>query len=366
MIPIFEPSFGRKEREYLTSCIDTGWISSQGRFIGEFEAAFADTAGMPFGVATSSCTTALHLALVALGIAPGDEVICPDLTFIAPANMIALCGATPVLVDVEPDSWALDPNLIEAKIGPKTKALVVVHPFGHSADMDPIMKICARHGVPVIEDVAEAPGATYRGQTVGSFGVMSCYSFFANKIMTTGEGGIVLTRDRDLDTKLRVLRDHGMSREKRYVHVAAGFNYRMTNMQAAVGLGQLERLDDILERRRRQEDHYRRRLSGHSRVRFRPVRDYCQHVHWMTTATLQDIGGRDALLAHLAARGIDARQMIFPIHEAVPYAATNDPDQFPVTMAVSHGSFHLPSGLDLKPETIDMICDEVLEWVAAQ
>ena len=366
MIPIFEPLFSGNERDYLLSCVDSGWISSQGAFIEDFEQAFAAYNSMPIGIATSNCTTALHLALVALGIGPGDEVICPDLTFIAPVNMVALCGARPVLVDVEEGSWAINPNLIEEKISSKTKALIVVHPFGHTADMARIMEICSCHGIPVIEDVAEAPAATCDGVTAGTFGIMSCYSFFANKIMTTGEGGMILTQDPNLEKRLRIYRDHGMSREKRYVHVVAGFNYRMTNMQAAIGLAQLEGLDDILARRAVQDAHYRRRLAeaDDGRLSCRPILPYCRPVHWLTTVTLRDIEMRDPLLAFLKDNGIDSRQMVNPVHEAVPYADDNDPSHFPVSRSLSSRSLHLPSGTDLQPDLIDRICDLVLDWTA--
>ncbi|MEQ8228925.1 MAG: DegT/DnrJ/EryC1/StrS family aminotransferase [Rhodospirillales bacterium] len=365
MIPIFEPVFEGAERDYLMSCIDTGWISSQGAYIEKFEAAFAEYCGMPAGVSTSSCTTALHLALVALDVGPSDEVICPDLTFIAPANMIALCGARPVLVDVEADTWAIDPARLENAITPRTKAVIVVHPFGHVADMDPIMEICERHAIPVIEDVAEAPGAFYKDHMAGSFGVLSCFSFFANKIMTTGEGGMILTRDSDLEKRLRIYRDHGMSRERRYHHIVAGYNYRMTNMQAAVGLGQLERMDTILARRTMQDTQYRQRLTDGG-LSYRPVRANCRPVHWLATITLNDAADRDPLLAHLKDNAIDGRQMVFPVHEAVPYANTNDPADFPIATSISHRSLHLPSGMGLSSEDVDHVCNLVIDWVAAR
>tara|TARA_R110001592_G_scaffold57277_1_gene174134 strand:+ start:10929 stop:12032 length:1104 start_codon:yes stop_codon:yes gene_type:complete len=363
MIPIFEPVFEGAERDYLMSCIDTGWISSQGAYIEKFEAAFAEYCGMPMGVSASSCTTALHLALVALDIGPGDEVLCPDLTFIAPANMIALTGARPVLVDVEPDTWAIDPAGMTEKISDKTKAAIIVHPFGHLADMDPIMEICNRRGISVIEDVAEAPGAFYKNRMAGTFGALSCFSFFANKIMTTGEGGMVLTRDADLDKRLRTFRDHGMSRERRYHHIVAGYNYRMTNMQAAVGLGQLERLDATLEHRALQDAQYRQRLTNGG-LAYRPVRADCRSVHWLATVTLDDAADRDPLLAYLKDNGVDGRQMVFPVHEAIPYADANDPAAFPVATAVSHRSLHLPSGTGLSAEDVGRVCDLVIDWVA--
>lgn len=364
MIPIFEPFLGGQEREYLLEAIDTGWISSQGRFIGEFEEGFATYNGVPFGVATSNCTTALHLAMVAMGIGPGDEVLCSDLTFIAPVNMIALAGATPVLVDVDPLSWGMRADHMEALITDKTKAVIVVHPFGHAADMDAIMPVAKSHGLLVIEDVAEAPGGRYKEQMLGTFGEASCFSFFANKIMTTGEGGMVLCRDEALEKSLRIYRDHGMSREKRYYHIVAGYNYRMTNMQAAVGLGQLERFDEILARRSRQDRLYRKLLSDNAKIQARPIADWCGYVHWMTTISLPEAPLREALLAHMKENGIDGRQMVFPVHEALPYREQFDPANYPVSRDISFRSLHLPSSTELSEDDVQVVCDCVLEWAA--
>ncbi|MSO89948.1 MAG: DegT/DnrJ/EryC1/StrS family aminotransferase [Rhodospirillaceae bacterium] len=364
MIPIFEPLFEGRERDLLRECIETGWISSQGRFIGEFEAAFARRAGMPFAVVTSSCTTALHLALEALEIGPGDEVICPDLTFIAPANMIRLTGATPVLVDIDPISWGIDPAAMRAALTPRTRAVIVVHAFGHPADMDPILAIAREGGLKVIEDVAEAPDALYRGRVVGTLGDLACYSFFANKIMTTGEGGMVICRDPALDQRLRILRDHGMSREQRYVHVLPGYNYRMTNMQAAIGLAQLERLDSIHARRNAQAALYAKRFKDNRRIAWRPAADWCRPVHWLATVTLAAPEWRDPLLAHLKDQDIEGRPMIFPVHEAAPYRAANNPNRFPVSRSISYRSLHLPSSTGLGDGAeVGRICDTVLEWL---
>lgn len=365
MIPIFEPSLTDTERRYLLQAIDTGWVSSQGEFILEFERRFAEWHEMPHAVACSNCTAALHLALDALGVGPGDEVICPDLTFISPANMVRLTGAKAVLVDVEPNTWGLDPNEMVEKVTARTKAVIVVHPFGHSADMDPIMAIARSHGLKVIEDVAEAPGGRYKGRLLGTFGDLSCYSFFGNKIITTGEGGMVMTRDPELDKALRIRRDHGMSRERRYVHVVVGFNYRMTNMQAAVGVGQLERFDAILKCRAAQAALYERLLKGSVKVTWRPLMPWCDPVHWLATISLRQHKLRDPLLQHLTEEGIDSRQMIYPVHMAVPYADTNHPAEFPVSSDVSLRSLHLPSTTDLPEADVARICNTVLTWVDA-
>lgn len=363
MIPIFEPDLGGNERANLLECIDTGWISSQGRFVTEFEQAFADYHDVPYGVSTSSCTTALHLALVAAGIGPGDQVLCPDLTFIAPANMISLCGATPVLVDVEPNSWAIDPRAMLEAITPVTRAVIVVHPFGHAADMDPIMEIARAHDLVVIEDNAEAPGGRYKERLLGTIGDFGCFSFFANKIITTGEGGMVLCHQEDKAETLRMLRDHGMSRQRRYVFDQVGFNYRMTNMQAAIGLAQLERFETILKKRNDQAEYYRHRFENSSAVAWRPTLPWCAPVHWLATISLDDPALRDPLIAHLKTRDIDSRPMIYPLHSAKHLQSNFDPNEFAVTGSVSYRSLHLPSTTRLARASIDQVCDDVLEWL---
>jgi perosamine synthetase len=362
MIPIFEPYLKGNEQKYLTQAIESGWISSQGDYITQFETLFATQNGMPFGVATNSCTTALHLALVALEIGPGDEVLCPNLSFIAPINMVALTGAKPILVDVEPNSWAIDPTLLDAAITDKTKAIIVVHPFGHAADMDPILTIAQHHGLLVIEDVAEAQYGCYKGKRLGTFGNMSCFSFFANKIMTTGEGGMVLSNTKELDKELRIFRDHGMSREKRYLHIVKGYNYRMTNMQAAVGLGQLEYLSTIQQLRANQKNLYKKRFIANSKITFRPVANWCEDVHWLTTISLPNAELRDPLINHLKESEIDSRPMVFPIHQALPYQEDYDKLNFPVARDISYRSLHLPSSTGLSVDNIEKICDYVLEW----
>jgi len=363
MIPIYSPSFNSEEKKNLIKCIDTGWISSQGDFIGKFENNFSKWNKMKYGVATSNCTTALHLTLVALGIGKNDEVLCPDLSFIAPANMILWAGAKPILVDVDRVNWGIDPSKIEEKITNKTKAIIVVHVFGHSADMDPIIQIAKKYNLKVIEDVAEAPGAKYKDRIVGTMGDASCYSFFANKIMTTGEGGMVVTNSHSLDKQMRIYRDHGMSREKRYVHVVSGFNYRMTNMQAAVGVGQLQKLDQVLLKRSKQEKIYKKLFSGSEKVIWRPKEGWCKTVHWMSTITLQSEDLRDPLLNHMQKNNVDCRQMVYPIHMSEPFKITNDSSNFPVSRSISLRSLHLPSSLDLKEDEQVKIADIVRNWI---
>jgi perosamine synthetase len=360
VIPIFEPDLSEKEEKYVARAVETGWISSQGEFIDRFERDFAARFGRAHGVATSNCTTALHLSLVALGIGDGDEVICPNLTFIAPANMISLVGASPVLVDVAEETWNVDPLLVEQSITKRTKAIIVVHGFGHAAPMDELNEIAKNGNIQIIEDNAESVGAAYKGRLLGSLGKLSCFSFYANKILTTGEGGMILTDDEDLYHGLRELRDHGMSRHRRYAHVALGFNYRMTNMQAALGVAQLERLNEILKRRNEQERLYEQFLSSSNQLSFRPKQSWAETVHWMMTIRLHKEGVRDQMLNFLKSCGIDCRQMIFPVNHAIHFQEAYLAKSFPVSDRISLNSLHLPSSTRLSTEQISWISEKVL------
>jgi perosamine synthetase len=365
-LPIFEPSLSGNERKYLLEAIDTGWISSQGPFISRFEQDFAAYHGVPHAVACSNCTTALHMALLAAGVGPGDEVLCPDLTFISPINMVLLAGAKPVLVDIEAEGFNIDPALMEAAITPCTKAIIVVHQFGHAADMDAIMAIAGRHKLVVIEDVAEAVGGRYKGRLLGTIGDMACYSLFGNKIITTGEGGMVITSNPKYDRDLRVLRDHGMTPGKKYHHEVLGFNYRLTNLQAAVGLGQLERLDDILAKRSQIASWYQTGLSNRRGVQWRPNLDYSESAFWLATMTLEREEWRDPLMEHLRQSGIEPRPMIFPVHFAPYLGIDRDTKAFPVSRSVSLRSVHLPSSTSLTEADVERVCDAVTGWLDRQ
>jgi len=354
-IPIFEPSLAGNEQKYLLDCITTNWISSQGKYIIEFENALAQYHNLGFGIATTSCTSALHLALKALGIGPGDEVICPDLTFIAPANMVVLSGATLRLVDIEPETMALDPLLLEQSITKYTKAIIVVHQFGHAAPMDEILSIAKKYNLKVIEDNAESIGGKYKGKLLGTFGDLSCFSFFGNKIITTGEGGAILTNDKNLANTCRELRDHGMSAVKKYHHIALGYNYRMTNMQAAIGLAQMERLDEILELRGKQMKLYYSLLKDIPEIKLREYKSWCEPVHWMMTITLDDKYNRDAFLDYMKSNNIDCRQMINPVHRAEHFISSFSDHDFEVSIKISEQSAHLPSSLTLTIENIQYI-----------
>lgn len=353
-IPIAEPVLLGREREYLLECVDSGWVSSLGRFVGDFERSFADYVGTEHCLSTCNGTVALHLALAALDIGPGDEVIVPDLTFAATANAVIYCGATPVVVDVDPRHLGLDVEQVANAVGPATRAILAVHLYGHPTDIEPLEALATDHDLDLIEDCAEAHGARYRGRRVGGFGRVSCFSFYGNKIMTTGEGGACCTSDQDLHQRMATLRDHGMRPGKRYWHDAVGFNYRLTNMQAAIGLAQLERIDDLLSAKRRVADTYRRAITRED-VRFASAEDWAEPVDWVFNLLLQDDFplSRDDLIDHLARHRIQARPFFYPLHQMPPYQAMRQiPGGCPVATDVASRGLTLPSGAGLSAEQI--------------
>ncbi|MEQ8907583.1 MAG: aminotransferase class I/II-fold pyridoxal phosphate-dependent enzyme [Vicingaceae bacterium] len=318
--PIAEPKLKNKEFEYLMDAFASTWISSRGKYIDQFEENFAQYIGVNHGVATSNGTVAIHLALKALNIGEGDEVIIPDITFAATANAVLLANATPVIVDVEEEYWTIDPAAIEAAIGPNTKAIMPVHVYGQACDMGAIMKLAQKHNLRVIEDSAEAHGAEFEGQKVGSFGDISTFSFFANKIITTGEGGMCLTNSAELDERMRVLRDHGMNKQKRYWHDEVGFNYRMTNLQAAIGCAQLEEIDNIIKRNNEIEQSYIEKLDDLKLFDWQTTTENRKKVVWLVAALSHK---KEAISKVLQANNIDVRPFFYPLTDMpvfAPYA----------------------------------------------
>ena len=349
MIPVAEPSIGQQELRNITEAVESGWISSIGKFIPEFEEKFAAYCETKYGIATSSGTTALHLALIALGIEPGDEIIIPTLTFVATANAVIYTGARPVFVDSHPDYWCINPENIEEAITPRTKAIIPVHLYGHPCDMDAILDIARRHNIYVIEDAAEAHGAEYKGKRAGSFGDISCFSFYGNKIITTGEGGMCVTSNKQLADKMKTLRDHGMNPDKRYWHDIIGFNYRMTNMQAAIGVAQLERIDEFVEKKRELAGWYSeglKDLAENKLVTLHPEMPWAKCVYWMYCILLEDKSSvsRDELMKRLKNEGIDTRTLFYPMHVLPPYRYGG---KFPIAEELSQKGVNLPSGVTL-------------------
>jgi perosamine synthetase len=312
--PVAIPNLNGNEFKYLTDAFLSTWISSTGKYIGKFESAFSSYSDCNYGVTVSNGTVALHLAMVALGIGEGDEVIIPDLTFAATINTVLHARATPVIVDVEEFSWCIDPKEIEKAITPQTKAIIPVHIYGQSCDMDAIIKIAKKYNLKVIEDCAEAHGAMYDGKKVGSFGDVGCFSFYGNKVITTGEGGMCTTNSSDLNNRMRVLRDHGMSKTKRYWHDVVGYNYRMTNLQAAIGLAQLERIDGIHKNRRTYEDNYKEVLD-HGIFTFQNDLKNRRRITWLVSILLNEKIDKEEYLKELKEVGIDARPFFYPLSD---------------------------------------------------
>lgn len=354
-LPVAAPWLGEKELQYVAECVLSGWVSSAGKFVTRFEEMFAQFCGTRYAVATSNGTTALHLAMLAAGIGPGDEVVVPSLTFIATANAVTYTGAQPVFVDSELGTWNMDPGLIEAAITPRTKAIVPVHLYGHPADMDPIVETAARHGLTIVEDAAEAHGARYKGRRVGSIGAMGIFSFYGNKIITTGEGGMVVTDRDDLAEKVRILRDHGMSPQRRYWHPFLGYNYRMTNMQAALGVAQMEKVDDILRAKRQMAARYRQGLDHTPGITLPPEAEWAENIFWLYSILVdshQHGVTRDQLMNALQEQAIETRPLFPPIHQQPIYARQQS---LPVAEMLSQTGLSLPSAVMLRADDIDRV-----------
>jgi len=361
-IPVGAPSIGEEEIANVMEAMRSGWISSLGAFIGEFERAFAAFCGARHGVAVSNGTVSLHLALVAAGVGPGDEVIIPSLTFVATANVVRYCGATPVFVDSERETWQLDPTALEARITPRTRAIIPVHLYGHPCDMDPIIEIATRHGLIVLEDAAEAHGAEYRGRRVGTLGAIGCFSFYGNKIITTGEGGMCVTNDGTLADRLRLLRDHGMDPKRSYWHEIIGFNYRMTNLQAAVGVAQAKKLPGFIEKKRQIAQWYAAQLAPLAeagRLSLHPEASWARNVYWMYSVILSDAcPSLDVLRTRLNDRGVDSRPFFHPIHTLPPYA---NGQSLPVAEHLASRGLNLPSGTGLSKAEVERVARALAE-----
>jgi perosamine synthetase len=356
MIPVLEPFLGEDELNNVIEAVKSSWISSQGKFIGEFEEGFAKYHHVKHGIATSNGTAALHLALKSLNIGKGDEVLVPSLTFAATANAVIYCNAEPVFVDSHPEYWCMDPDSLEDKITSRTKAIIPVHLYGHPCDMDPIMDVAEDRHLYVVEDAAEAHGALYKGKMVGTFGDISCYSFYGNKIITTGEGGICMTSDETLDNKMRILRDHGMNTDKRYWHDVIGFNYRMTNLQAAIGVAQLQKLDQFIEKKREIASYYQEMLKDlrdDDLISLHPEMSWARCVYWIYCILIEDRFNqkRDYLIDELMKKGIDTRPFFYPITVMNPYKKVSVPH----AEELSRKGLSLPSSLSLDYEDISKI-----------
>ena len=363
-ISVAEPKLSGNERKYVLDCLDTNWISSNGKYIGAFEAAFASFCGVKHAVAANNGTTALHLALVALGLGPGDEVIIPTVTYIATANAVRYCGATPVLVDVRPDTMNIDPQQIEQKITPRTRGIIPVHLYGHPADMEPLTQIARKHGLWVLEDAAEAHGAEVNGRRVGGLSECATFSFFGNKIVTTGEGGMVTTNDDELAVKLRLYRGQGVDPQRRYWFPVIGYNYRMTNIQAAIGLAQMETIDAALEDRQALAKLYDEALSPLKAQLVLPeTQAGMRHVYWMYTIFLRDGDERkrDAVMHALDELGIETRPVFYPMHELPPY---KEDGVYPVADKWAQRGMNLPTHQFMGKEDVERVAAALAQALA--
>ena len=358
-VPLTQPILDGNELEYITECIRTGWISSQGKYVSLFEKSFADYVGTPHALAVSNGTVALHLALVALGVGPGDEVIVPDLTFAAPLNAVLYVGATPILVDVNQTTLAIDIAEAEMLVTARTRAIIPVHLYGHPADMDAVMKLAHKHELLVIEDCAEALGSLYKNKHVGCFGDAAIFSFFGNKTITTGEGGMLLFKESKIFEKAHVLRDHGMSKDKRYWHEVVGYNYRMTNIQAAIGVAQMERVDEFVMKKRWIASQYQKRLSAIESLHLPCESGDVKNSYWLYTVLLPNniAFKREELIERMLHNGVEARPTFYPMHRMPPYVPfVLEGQEFSSSDAIADSGICLPSAVNMTEADIEKVC----------
>ena len=363
-ISLSAPALIGNELEYVKQCLDSTWIS-RGDFVAAFEQTFAELCGVDYAVAVCNGTAALHLALLGLGVSPGDEVIVPSLTYVATANAVSYCGATPVFVDSEPTTWNLDPKAVDASTTSRTVGIVAVHLYGHPADMDALRAIASRRGLFLVEDAAQAHGSCYRGKPVGSLGDAGTFSFFGGKLVTTGEGGVVVTDDGRLAETARRLRNHGHDPARRYHVTELGFNYRLPNLSAAVGLAQLENYGWHVARRRDNAARYRSYLDGHPALALARPTPAGESVDWLTSVALAQGTERDRdwVMSRLDTAGIETRPVFPPVHRQ-PIYRTRFARSLPVAERLGALGLSLPSGAGLSTEQIDRVTDTLLQAIA--
>jgi perosamine synthetase len=366
MIPVNRPLLSGNEKKYLVECIETGWISSEGPFVKTFESKFSQYIGCRHGIAVCNGSLAIDLAIGALGIGPGDEVILPSFTIISCAAAVVRAGAAPVVVDCTADTWNIDPALIATKITNRTKAIMPVHIYGLPVDMDPVLEIAGKHRLFVIEDAAEQHGQTYKGRPVGSFGDIATVSFYPNKHVTTGEGGMVVTNNAELAERCRRLRNLSFDAERRYIHDELGWNMRMSNLQAAVGVAQLERIDESLRKKRQIGAWYQEHLRGHPLLQLPLERTpYAENIYWVFAVVLDERVPFDArgAISRLRAKGVDARHFFWPMHEqpALRKLGYFVDECYPVSERIARRGLFLPSGIGTTHEEVDKSAETLKE-----
>ncbi|HEY0580602.1 MAG TPA: DegT/DnrJ/EryC1/StrS family aminotransferase [Chloroflexota bacterium] len=368
MIPVNEPLLTEADFASVMDALRSGWISGAGPHIEAFESTWAAYCGRKHGIALANGTVALQVAVELLDLQPGDEVIMPTFTIISCALPVVLAGAIPVLVDSDPHTWTMDVDQVAARITPRTRAIMPVHIYGHPVDMDPLLELATQHNLRIVEDAAEAHGAEYRGRRAGSFGESSTFSFYANKLLTTGEGGMVLLDDDHLAERARRLRNLGFQPGRRFLHHELGFNYRLTNMQAALGLTQVERMADIVERKRQIGQAYTQRLSEVPGLELQVQQPWARGVYWMYGLVLREETGLDAdgLARRLATSGVETRPFFLGMHEqpVLRERGLFAGERYPVAERIARQGLYLPSGLGLQESQIDEICRKVREVLA--
>lgn len=370
MIPVNAPLLDGNERLYLNECIESGWISSEGPFVSKFEENMANMTDRRHGIAVCNGTAALELAVAALKLEPGDEIIIPSFTIISCAAAVVRQGCVPVLVDSDPVTWNMNVNRIEERITPRTRAIMVVHIYGLPVDMDPVVTIAGKHGLKIIEDAAQMHGQNYRGRPCGSFGDLSTFSFYPNKHVTTGEGGMVLTDDDSLAERCRSLRNLCFQGHKRFVHEELGFNFRMTNLQAALGLAQLERLQEFVSRKRRMGRIYTEKLSGIEGLELMPSNtSYAENIYWVYGMILKNEVPFDAETAmrRLGQSGIGTRPFFWPMHEQPVFRRMGlfSDERYPVAERMARRGFYIPSGLALTDDQIEEVAAAINKLLRA-
>ncbi len=359
-IPVANSDVSGNEEKYVVDAIRSTWISSSGTYVTRFEREFAELCGTRAAIAVANGTVALHLALLALGLERGDEVIVPSLSYIAAANAVRYVGAEPVFVDVEPHTWCIDPTKVTAAITPRTKGIIPVHLYGHPADMDPLGEVARAHGLWLLEDAAEAHCASYKGRATGSLGAIATFSFYGNKVLTAGEGGALTTDDPELEARARLLKNQGMDPERRYFHPVVGHNFRLTNVACAILCAQLERKTAILGRRRQIFARYRAALEGAPGIGFQPVAPWAEVSPWLFCITVDEAAagiGRDALMAELKDARIDSRPFFIPLHRMPPYEAASRArgEHLPRAERLSASGINLPTYNALSDSDVDRI-----------
>ena len=367
-IPVAKPDLSGNEEKYVLDAIRSSWISSSGQYLERFERDFASLCAVDTSIGVCNGTVALHLTMLALDVRPGDEVLLPSLTYIATANAVRYVGAEPVFVDVDPNTWCIDPKLIEKKITSKTKGIIPVHLYGHPADMDEINKIAETYNLWVVEDAAEAHFAEYKGKKVGSFGNLATFSFYGNKTFTCGEGGALTINDKSLVTKMKMLRGQGMDPNRRYYFPIIGYNYRLTNVAAAILCAQIERLEKILEKRRLIFDMYKERLAEVDGIIFQPKASWANISPWLFCILIEEEKygmSRDELMRCLQEAGIETRPFFIPLHQMPPYQYLNsnyEDTELQHTIRIAKMGVNLPTYNMLQQDEINYICEKIISF----